>query len=97
MEKEIKEKLIKELSRSIEFDGTGFIRFKSLNEIVDIVDNAVCCSYKSQLCNLANISKSFITNASKTFHCSNIDCFTLCEELQALEYAIKLAEENYNE
>lgn len=97
MEQKIKENLTKELSGRVEFDANGFVRIKSLNEIIDIVDIAVCRHYRSQLLNLANISKNFITSASKTFHNNNIEHFVLHEELQALEYAIKLAQEKFDE
>lgn len=97
MEPKIKENLIKELSGRVEFDANGFVRVKSLNEIVEIVDTTVCRHYRDQLLNLANISKNFITNASQIFHGGNIEYFVLHEELQALEYAIKLAEGNFNE
>lgn len=97
MEPKIKENLIKELSGRVEFDANGFVRVKSLNEIVDIVDTTVCQHYRCQLLNLANISKSFIANTSQIFHSNNIEYFVLHEELQALEYAIKLAQEKFDE
>lgn len=96
MDKKIKENFIKELSERIECDNNGFVKVKSLNEIIAVIDSTVVRAYKDRLRNLANISKTFITKTSQIHHCNTAESFVLLEELQALEYAIKLAEENDN-
>lgn len=95
MEKEIKDKLIKRLDKAIEYNAAGIATIKSVQSIIDAVDEAVARVYADRLRSIATIAKNFIFNASKMCHGENIEQFILQEELQALQYAIKLAEENY--
>lgn len=97
MKEDLKEKLIKELSEKIEYDEKGLVKIKNLNIIADAVDATVVKFYKEQLRNLAQISKRFIENASQIYRSDNVEKFVLDEELHALEYALTLAEEKYNE
>lgn len=96
MEKEIKEKLIKRLDEIVEYNAAGMAVVKSVQSVINAVDETVVKEYKDRLRSIAAIAKSFITNASQICHGGKIEDFVMLEELKALEYAIKLAEENYN-
>lgn len=97
MKEDLKEELIKKLSEKIEYNAQGFVQIKNLNNIIEAVDDTVVKFYKEQLQNLAQISKRFIWNASQIYRGDNVEKFVLDEELHALEYALSLAEEKYNE
>lgn len=83
MEEIVKEKLIKELSQKIECDAKGFIKVKSLNEIVKAVDDTVVRYYKDQLRNLAAISKGFIATASTYTNGDSVDAIRLVADCLA--------------
>lgn len=108
MEKELKEKFLKELAvlqsqnRTSVKPQRGFgdmLEYEVL-EIIKATDNVVCRHYKDQLRNLAYIAKSFIDLLGKLTDQKLIDICSeelvisecLVERLNALEFAIKSAE-----
>lgn len=95
MEKEIEDKLIKRLDNAIEYNAAGMATIKSVQSIINAVDETVVRTYNDRMRSIAAIAKNFIHNASQMCRGENIEQFVMQEELQALQYAIKLAEDNY--
>ena len=93
MDKMAETALINELNKVVDYQTDGRATIKSLKSIIDAVDVAVIRPMLQTQRSIAAIAKDFIHNASLLASGTKIDDFVLLEELKALEYAIKLAEE----
>ena len=86
-----KENFLKELDKVATYDKNGRTVINSNKALISAIDNSICRLYTDRLKNLAYVAKSFIEAASQATRGGDFDAI-VAEQLQSIEYAIKLCE-----
>ena len=86
-----KENFLKELDKVATYDKNGRTVINSNKDLINAIDNSICRLYTDRLKNLAYVAKSFIEAASQAARGGDFDAI-VAEQLQSIEYAIKLCE-----